>query len=215
MLDDYPASYDAYAKRQHRWTRGDWQIAALALSDRARCASAANGSQPLPLISRWKILDNLRRSLVAPSLFLWLAGCLRPLSRLAAALDACLSFIAIAFPVYLHVTTSLLIHPRGIPWTSHFWSVWGDVQHQHCAGRAVVCLSAASGVPDVLTRSCARSIDKLISRKKLLEWVSAAEAERSARNDLASFFRFMLPAELLTLVAVALTLGLKPGGACQ
>ena len=27
LLDDYPASYDAYAKRQHRWTRGDWQIA--------------------------------------------------------------------------------------------------------------------------------------------------------------------------------------------
>ena len=36
--------------------------------------------------------------------------------------------LTIAFPVYLTSRRGLLIHPRGIPWTSHFWSVWGDVR---------------------------------------------------------------------------------------
>ncbi len=107
--------------------------------------------------------------------------------------------ITIAFPVYLHVTTSLLIHPRGIPWTSHFWSVWGDVT----TNTAQVALSLiflphqAYLMTDAIVRTVYR---KLISRKKLLEWVTAADAEKDARRDLAAFFRFMLPAELLTLV---------------
>ena len=71
LLDDYPASYDAYAKRQHRWTRGDWQILRW-LFPTVPDAARNPKPNPLPLISRWKILDNLRRSLVAPSLFLWL-----------------------------------------------------------------------------------------------------------------------------------------------
>ena len=56
--------------------------------------------------------------------------------------------ITIAFPVYLHVTTSLLIHPRGIPWTSHFWSVWGDVRTNTAQVALSVVVSAASGLPD-------------------------------------------------------------------
>ncbi len=71
LLDDYPAHYDTYAKRQHRWTRGDWQIAGW-LFPRVPVAGGKKVPNSLPLISRWKILDNLRRSMVAPSLFLWL-----------------------------------------------------------------------------------------------------------------------------------------------
>ena len=71
LLDDYPAHYDAYAKRQHRWTRGDWQITRWLLP-RVPVANRRKVRNTLPLISRWKILDNLRRSLVAPSLFVWL-----------------------------------------------------------------------------------------------------------------------------------------------
>src|SRR6185295_19721092 len=90
-----------------------------------------------------------------------------------------------------------------------FWSVWGDVR----TNTAQVFLSAlllphqAYLMADAIVRTVYR---KLISRKKLLEWVTAAEAERKARHDLAAFFRFMLPAEFLALLAVALTLVLKP-----
>ena len=64
VVDDYPSSVLAHARRQHRWVRGDWQILLwLFPFVPTRTGFARNR---LPLISRWKILDNLRRSLVAP-----------------------------------------------------------------------------------------------------------------------------------------------------
>ncbi len=207
LLDDYPASYVAYAKRQHRWTRGDWQIARWLLPT-VRDAQGQKTRNPLPLISRWKILDNLRRSLVAPSLFLWLLASwtIFPGSSLLWTLFA---VITIAFPVYLHVTTSLLIHPRGIPWTSHFWSVWGDVRTNSAqvALSIVVLPHQAYVMADAIVRTIYR---KLISHKRLLEWVTAAAAERATRKDLSSFVRFMWPAEALVLSAAALTVVFKP-----
>ncbi len=146
LLDDYPAHYDSYAHRQHRWTRGDWQILRW-LFPSVPDAHGRKVRNVLPLISRWKILDNLRRSLVAPSLFIWLtvAWTLFPGSTLFWTLFVVL---AIAFPVYLHVTTSLLIHPMGIPWTSHFWSVWGDIRTNTAQAALSLTLLAASGLPD-------------------------------------------------------------------
>lgn len=207
LLDDYPASYEAFAKRSHRWTRGDWQIARW-LCPTVPDAERRGVRNVLPLVARWKILDNLRRSLVAPSLFIWLVATCSFFPG-SALLWSLFVFCVIAFPVYLHVTTGLLIHPRGIPWTSHFWSVFGDFR----TNAAQIALSfvflphQAWLMCDAIVRAVYR---QLISRRKLLEWVSAAEAERSARNDLGSFITFMLPSLVLTAIALGLTLTLKP-----
>lgn len=207
LLDAYPPSYDTYATRLHRWMRGDWQIARW-IFPTVPDAQGNRVRNPLPLISRWKILDNLRRSLVAPSLFVWLlaAWTIFPGSPL---LWTSFAIITVAFPVYLHVTTSLLIHPRAVPWTSHFWSVWGDVRTNtaQVALSLVVLPQQAYMMADAILRTIYR---KLISRKNLLEWVTAAEAERSARLTFGAFLRFMAPAEYLTLLALALTLIRRP-----
>ena len=125
FLDDYPTQYDTYAKRQHRWTRGDWQIAELARSHGPRRAAAGKKRNDISTISRWKILDNLRRSLLAPAIVLLLVAgwTILPGSGIWISLFVLLT---LAFPVYAHLTSGLLIYPRGVPWTSHFWSVWGD-----------------------------------------------------------------------------------------
>ena len=65
VVDDYPASVLAHARRQHRWVRGDWQILWW-LFPIVPTRSGLRRNR-LPLISRWKILDNLRRSLMAPA----------------------------------------------------------------------------------------------------------------------------------------------------
>ena len=66
LVDEYPSSVLAHARRQHRWIRGDWQILFwLFPFVPSRHGLTRN---TLPLIGRWKILDNLRRSLVAPAL---------------------------------------------------------------------------------------------------------------------------------------------------
>jgi cyclic beta-1,2-glucan synthetase len=73
LIDEYPSNYLTFSARQHRWVRGDWQI--------ARCLwrtvpgpDARPVANRLPAISRWKILDNLRRSLMAPALMVLFAA---------------------------------------------------------------------------------------------------------------------------------------------
>ncbi|MEP6920109.1 MAG: glucoamylase family protein [bacterium] len=206
LLDDYPSHYDAYAKRQHRWTRGDWQIGNWILPF-VPSATGGKVRNTLPLIARWKILDNLRRSLVAPALFLWLLAAWTVFPR-SPVVWTLFVILAIAFPVYLHVTTSLLIHPRGVPWTSHFWGVWGDIRTNtaQVALSLVFLAHQAYLMIDAILRTLFR---KLISKRKLLEWITAADAESSARHDVWAFLRFMLPAELLALETLLLTLSVR------
>ena len=207
LLDEYPASYEAYAKRLHRWTRGDWQIIRW-LFPRVPNASRQKVPNVLPAISRWKILDNLRRSLVSPSLFLMLV-CACSIFPHSVLLWTVLALGVIAVPVYLHITTGLLTHPRGIPWSSHFSTMWDDF----VTNTAQIALSfvflpyQAYLMCDAIVRTLYR---QLISHKKLLEWVSAAEAERSVRYELSSFISLMMPAEILTLIALALSIVFKP-----
>ncbi len=204
FLDEYPSHYDSYAKRQHRWTRGDWQIARWLLP-RVRDASNRPVRNRLPLIHRWKILDNLRRSLVAPTILLWLVAAWTVLP--GSSLLWTLAILVIpAFPVYAHVTNALLLHPRGIPWTSHFWSIWGDLRtntaqfglslvliaHQACLQAHAIALTFYR---------------KLISRKKLLEWATAAQVENGSAHDRGAFWQLMWPVEVVSVgVAVLVSI---------
>ena len=70
LVDDYPPTVLAHVRRQRRWVRGDWQIL-LWLFPYVPTAQGMARNQ-LPFISRWKILDNLRRSLMAPALLAFL-----------------------------------------------------------------------------------------------------------------------------------------------
>ena len=71
VIDDYPSHYSAYNRRKHRWLRGDWQIARWLFGwvpdEEGRLVR-----NPISLISRWKIFDNLRRSTVEPATFVLL-----------------------------------------------------------------------------------------------------------------------------------------------
>ncbi len=208
LFDDYPARYNSYAKRLHRWTRGDWQILRwlfpYVVDGRGRTVR-----NRLPLISRWKILDNLRRSLIAPSIFLWLlaAWTVFPGTR---TLWSLLVVLTIALPVYLHVTTSLLVHPRGSLWSSHFWTLWVDIRTNtvQTALSVIFVAHQAYLMTDAIMRTIYR---KLVSRRHLLEWVTAAQSEQETRVDLRLFLRLMWPAELLAVSAALLQIILRPG----
>ena len=207
FLDDYPARYVTYAMRQHRWARGDWQIARW-LFPSVPDAQRRSVRNTLPLIARWKIFDNLRRSLVAPGIVLWLvfAWTLLPGSPLWWSLFVLLT---LAFPVYAHVTTSLLLHPRGIPWTSHFWSVWGDARTS--TAQVALTLTFLAHQAYLMCDAVARTLyRKLISKRRLLEWTTAAQAEAGSAPTLAAAFRFMWPVGLILVAAGALVFALRP-----
>jgi cyclic beta-1,2-glucan synthetase len=63
LLDEFPSDYLGYVGRQHRWIRGDWQIADWVLPSVPR-RGGGRSPNPLSAFDRWKIFDNLRRSLV-------------------------------------------------------------------------------------------------------------------------------------------------------
>ncbi|GAC1356279.1 MAG: hypothetical protein NVSMB3_02390 [Acidobacteriaceae bacterium] len=73
VIDDYPSHHSAHTRRRHRWVRGDWQITQW-LSGRVPDESGRMVANPISTISRWKIFDNLRRSLVEPVTFLLLVS---------------------------------------------------------------------------------------------------------------------------------------------
>jgi len=207
LLDDFPTRFDSFAKRSHRWVRGDWQIARWILP----WIKDANGKtirNDLSVISRWKILDNLRRSLVAPTIFLWLlaAWTVLPGSPLAWTLFV---VVVLAFPVYAHLQTNLLTHPRGIPWTSHFWSVLSDVRTNTFQVVIVIVALAhqAYSNTDAVIRTVYR---KLVSHRALLEWKTAAQSEKDHSSSLISFLRFMWVPIFLSVVSLLLVLSLKP-----
>jgi cyclic beta-1,2-glucan synthetase len=99
LYESFPPNYLAYTRRQHRWIRGDWQLLPWLLS---LGANVGNDKRKLGLLDRWKITDNLRRSLYAPALlfllilsWLWLPG--SPLVWAAAALIISLSPLITVF----------------------------------------------------------------------------------------------------------------------
>ena len=207
FLDDYPAHYDAYAMRQHRWTRGDWQIAGHLLP-RVRDARGQKVPNRTSLIARWKIFDNLRRSLLAPAMLLLMIAGWTVLPG-PAAWWTLFAVLVLAFPIYAHVTTGLLLHPRGIAWTSHFWSVWGDLRaHTLQVALSISFLAHQAGL---MTDAIARTVyRKLISGRHLLEWTTAAQAEHQRKHDVTDFVRLMWPAELITTVAALLLVYFRP-----
>ena len=80
IYEDYPSEYLSFSWRKHRWIRGDWQLLPW-LGRRVRLRGGESTPNPLPILSRWKIFDNLRRSLLEPVLlliliagWLWLPG---------------------------------------------------------------------------------------------------------------------------------------------
>ncbi|MBP9665338.1 MAG: hypothetical protein KBD94_12015, partial [Pyrinomonadaceae bacterium] len=207
LLDDFPARFDSFAKRSHRWVRGDWQIARW-IFPWIKNAHGKNVRNDLSIISRWKILDNLRRSLVAPAIFLWLLAIwtVIPGSPLLWTLFV---VIVLAFPVYAHLQTNLLTHPRGIPWTSHFWSVLGDARMNTLQVVFVIVVLAhqAYSNADAIIRTLYR---KLISHRALLEWKTAAQTERDRRHGQAAFLRSMWVSAALSVVALLLVCWMRP-----
>ncbi|WP_163339831.1 GH36-type glycosyl hydrolase domain-containing protein [Desulfopila sp. IMCC35008] len=94
LYDDFPAHYQVYSNRSHRWIRGDWQIATWMLP-RVPLAGGDHARNPLSALNRWKIFDNLRRSLVpfANIVFLVLAWSVSPQMAGLAALVVCSQLI--------------------------------------------------------------------------------------------------------------------------
>jgi len=197
VLDEHPATYLAQAARMHRWVRGDWQTLPW-LFPRVQTAAGAE-KNPLSFLHRWKIVDNLRRSLHAPSLLaLMLIGWL--LTPAAAWAWPLVITLIVLFPVYFSFFNSLLSHTKSTSLASLFDSVLRDFARDssHAALTLILLPHQAQMKLDAILRALWRM---LVSRKKLLEWETAADVERRIKDDLVGYVRRLGPA---AFVATAL-----------
>jgi cyclic beta-1,2-glucan synthetase len=205
VVDDYPASVLAHARRQHRWVRGDWQILRW-LFPWVPSRSGLTRNR-LPLISRWKIFDNLRRSLVAPATvaLLLLAWALLPGSpRIwTAAILA-----ALAFPLY-----PLLLEIASGPRAHQPWRVFlRAVREDGKTTLAQVSLQVTFLASQAYERAHAIALTLVrlgATQRRLLEWeTAAASAARGAglarRTSTRQFLLEMLASPLIALIGILL-----------
>src|SRR6185436_15705020 len=126
VVDDYPSSVLAHARRLHRWVRGDWQILRWLLPWVPTRGGGFERNR-LPLISRWKIFDNLRRSLVPPATLALLLAAWTFLPGSPAVWTAAV-VLALGFPVY-PLLLRFLAPPRPQqPWLVSLRARWDEVK---------------------------------------------------------------------------------------
>ncbi len=179
LIDDYPSHFSAYSRRKHRWVRGDWQII-LWLLPKVPDYFGKLIPNPLTLISRWKILDNLRRSLIEIATFsLLLAGwfCLPGNPRYWTLATLVLMLIPAYFQFFHSLLKSARAHNR--------LSFWKQATAAFVDRQVNVFLMLAflSHQTLVMMDAIVRTILRLtVTRRKLLEWETAAQSELGARK---------------------------------
>ena len=179
LVDDYPPDYRASAARQHRWVRGDWQIARW-LWRTVPDASGQPVPNTLPLIARWKIFDNLRRSLLAPGLMGLLVAGWTFLPGSAWVWTG-LALSVVAFPAYAQLARSGTNRVRGVPLRLHLAAERNSVvvTTQQALFSLLLLAHQAWLMIDAIVRTFWRL---LITRRHLLEWVSADRLARMKRT---------------------------------
>lgn len=212
LYDDFPARYDADVARRVRWMRGDWQIASWLLPTVPAFAPGTRLPNPLSLLSQWKILDNLRRSLVAPALLVLLLAGWASLARPLPWTLGLLSLLLLA-PL-LNGAWSLVNKPRELPWLQHGGVVLGQLAEALAqAGLALVFLPHEVWFSlQAIVRTHVRIF---FTRHRLLEWRAsdATPTDRAVAGGPADLLRSyaQMAVSPLLAVAIAAALLLVPG----
>ncbi|MBW2415980.1 MAG: hypothetical protein JRG76_15890, partial [Deltaproteobacteria bacterium] len=205
LYEDYPPTYLAFARRLHRWVRGDWQLVPWL---RGRVPGARSDYLPnrFAWIDRWKIIDNLRRSLLPIALLLlivsgwtWLPG--NPL------VWTLFAILAPAGHLFIDFSTGL-VRER--------WPLSPDLSRNlsHDAGRWLLLLVFLPHQAAVTTDAIVRTLVRvLVTKRHLLEWTTAAHAAASIarRNPVALSWKEMAIAPLAALATGAALLYWRPG----
>ena len=203
VVDDYPSSVLAHARRQHRWVRGDWQILWWLFP----FVPSRTGLQRnrLPLASRWKILDNLRRSLTAPATvaLLLLGWTVLPGSPVV---WTAIGLAAIALPVALRLL-QLLRGPAPLESGRAFLRATREDLQIDIARVSLQLVFLANHAYEMLHAITVTLVRLGITQHRLLEWeTAAASAHRGGPPRLTVFAKEMIASPLIAVGGLVLVL---------
>ncbi|MBA5637293.1 cyclic beta 1-2 glucan synthetase [Duganella sp. LX20W] len=206
LYEAWPATYADDVSRRQRWLRGDWQLCGW-LAGPVRRADGRRERNPLSALSRWKLFDNLRRSLTAPALLLAL------LVAWGALPDPWLWTAAVLAVPLLPPLVGALYHaarrPRDTLWPQHLWGVLrlAGMHFSHALLTLAWLPYEAAFALDAIGRALWRL---LVSHQRLLEWRASGLARAGA--SLADCWRSMRSASLLAVAAAAALALWRPDG---
>ncbi len=197
LFESAPANYLVAAARQHRWARGDWQLLPWIARER------------LPLVARWKMFDNLRRTLSTPAafltlLFVWTWPGAQPV------LWSAFVFAVIVIPSMLAPLAGAWPRTPGISKRSHARAVARDFRAAigHVAFTITIMAHQASLMADAITRTLARLY---VTHGRMLEWQTMEFSTARVPATLRGFYRRMTGGTLLTVFAAAVVGWRRPG----
>jgi cyclic beta-1,2-glucan synthetase len=205
VYDEYPSRYLVHARRKHRWIRGDWQLVRWLFPR----VPGPDGPEPnrLSLVSRWKIADNLRRSVteLAQLSFLVAGWTILPGSPLRWTV---LGLLAITAPWIVSLALAAVRVPLDKSWRAYYAAVARDaVTSAQQAMLAVVFLPHQAWLSlDAIVRTFWRLG---VSRRNLLEWQTASHTEQQVAGTAASAWRTMWPAVVLAAVVLFSAIALE------
>ena len=212
LYEEFPCGYSADVSRRHRWIRGDWQLLRWLLPG-VPAPDGPRRKNPLSMISRWKLFDNLRRSLVPSALtLLVLLGWTELSSAWLSPWFWTLSLIGIIFiPSLISSLLDLLKKPDDLLFRQHIASVGRSVARNIVpVGFTLACLPyEAFFSMDAIVRTTWRM---LVTHKLLLEWSPSGDPDKNTKSSrmggLADACRTMWIAPFMavaTIVCLALS----------
>ncbi|MFZ7134368.1 MAG: GH36-type glycosyl hydrolase domain-containing protein [Eubacteriales bacterium] len=204
LLDSFPSKYSAYTNRNHRWTRGDWQL--IPWLKKYAPTKDSKERNPLSLISRWHIFDNLRRSLYPFCIFsvIILSFTLKYPAKI-------LGVIGIILVCPLVIRMMEYVKNRYYQTVKHKFNC--DIITGFRLEIYKICLSFIFLPYEtyLLMDAVVRSIYRVkISQKNLLEWVTAAEAEKALSNNLKGYMKRMRISYWISLGFLIFTTLVRP-----
>jgi cyclic beta-1,2-glucan synthetase len=204
VVEEFPSRYDVSARRHHRWARGDWQLLPWILGYAHKVGGAQGAAGELPRIGRWKMIDNLRRTLSAPTAVLALGvGWTLPLGP--ALVWTSFLLATLILPNLLPVISAIPSRRPGVAMSGHLRALAGDL-------RLAATLSALNIVfladqACLMSDAIGRTLWRLfISRRHLLEWTPAAQSSSGKLPDLWGFATRMWGAVFVAAAALLVAL---------
>ncbi len=194
LMDGYPTKYNSFMTRLSRWTRGDWQIIGW-----------LKRKSPLNLLSKYKIVDNLRRSVFELSIliaiiYINIVGLIYNIDIVG--IDLIFVLIEIS-PDILEFFNYLISKKEGEEKQKTFTPQISGLKGIFL--RTIISLGCVPYKAYSSLKAICKTLNRLcITHKNLLEWTTSEEAEKSCKNDLISYYKNMFVNVIASVISIVI-----------
>lgn len=181
LLDGYPSSFNAFINRLYRWIRGDWQIISWIKNPK------------MNLLSKFKIIDNLRRSLLEITAFINIIFLLLLNTFIDAKISSALivSILSIIIPTVLDYINYIVFKQEGMKKQKSFSNSISGLQASFFRG--IIEFLVLPYKAYISLTAIIKTIYRMkVSHKYLLEWTTSEQAEKQAKNEMKNYYFSMI-----------------------